>query len=67
VTDSMPIDERSYAAAARALFTPTAEDIAEAEAVVKATGRGVAVIDGRMVDAVHVTMAREILHRAADG
>lgn len=53
--------------AARTLFTPTAEEIAEAEAVVNAADRGVAVIDGRMVDAVHVTMAREILDRAADG
>jgi citrate lyase subunit beta/citryl-CoA lyase len=51
--------------AARAVFTPTADEIADAEAVVEAADRGVAVIDGRMVDAVHVTMAREVLRRAA--
>jgi citrate lyase subunit beta/citryl-CoA lyase len=53
--------------AARTAFTPTAAEIAEAEAVVRAADRGVTVIDGRMVDAVHVAMARETLRRAADG
>jgi citrate lyase subunit beta/citryl-CoA lyase len=53
--------------AARTAFTPTAEEIAEAEAVVQAADQGVAVIAGRMVDAVHVTMARETLRQAADG
>jgi citrate lyase subunit beta/citryl-CoA lyase len=56
----------SQVEAARSVFTPTAEEIAEAEAVLDAADAGVAVINGRMVDAVHVTMARETLHRATE-
>jgi citrate lyase subunit beta/citryl-CoA lyase len=47
--------------AARALFTPTEAELAEAKAVVAAADQGVTVINGRMVDAVHVTMARNLL------
>ena len=50
---------------AHEVFTPTAEEVAEAQAVLAAEARGVAVINGQMVDAAHVKMAREVLHRAA--
>ncbi|TDP98142.1 HpcH/HpaI aldolase/citrate lyase family protein [Labedaea rhizosphaerae] len=48
---------------AHEVFTPTAAEVAEAEAVVEAEAQGVAVINGRMVDAAHVKMAREVLRR----
>ncbi|WP_224392392.1 CoA ester lyase [Pseudonocardia sp. ICBG1293] len=46
------------------LFTPTAEEVAAAEEVLAAAAAGVAVVDGRMVDAVHIAMARQVLARA---
>lgn len=52
--------------AARAAFAPTAAEIAEAKTILEAAEGGVGMIDGRMVDAVHITMARETLQRAAD-
>jgi len=49
-------------------FTPSDAEIAHARAVLAALadvgGRGVAVVDGVMVDAVHATMARGVLARA---
>lgn len=48
---------------ARRVFSSTPEEIAHAEAVIAAAARGVAVVDDQMVDAVHVTMARDTLGR----
>ena len=55
------------------VFGPSDEDVARAEAVVKAyeetvaSGRGVATHDGRMIDAASLRMARSILlHRRSD-
>lgn len=50
--------------AAHAVFTPSAEEVAHARKVLTASSAGVAVIDGQMVDAVHVAMARSVLARA---
>ena len=51
-----------------AAFTPSAEDIAHARAIVDAFAArpdaGVLSIDGRMVDRPHLTQARRTLHRA---
>jgi citrate lyase subunit beta/citryl-CoA lyase len=52
--------------AAHAVFTPSAEEVAHAREVLAASGTGVAVIDGQMVDAVHVAMARGVLARAGE-
>jgi citrate lyase beta subunit len=52
------------------VFAPTAEEIARAEALIRAyevsvaAGQGAAVHDGRMIDAASVRMARSILGRA---
>lgn len=53
-------------AAARTVFTPTPEELADAEAIINAADQGVAVINGQMVDTVHVTMARETLRRGSE-
>ena len=45
------------------VFTPTAEEVAHAEAVLAAGDAGVAVVDGQMVDSVHVKMAQSVLAR----
>ncbi|MEM9431837.1 MAG: CoA ester lyase [Pseudomonadota bacterium] len=53
---------------ANRVFAPSADDIAEAEAVVaafRAAGGGVAVLDGRIVENLHVEMAHATLVRAA--
>jgi citrate lyase beta subunit len=55
---------------ANAIFAPTPEEIARAEAQVDAfeaataRGEGVAVLDGRIVENLHVAMARRLLARA---
>jgi citrate lyase subunit beta/citryl-CoA lyase len=46
-------------------FTPTAAELAHARAVVEASAQGVGMVDGAMVDDVHVRMARAVLARAA--
>lgn len=51
-------------AIAREVFTPSADEIAHAEAVVAAAGAGVGLVDGQMVDDVHVRMATALLARA---
>lgn len=53
-------------ALAAQVFTPSPGEIAHARAVVTAArdGGGVAVVDGEMVDDVHVRMARDVLARA---
>jgi citrate lyase subunit beta/citryl-CoA lyase len=45
-------------------FTPGPDEVARARAVIAAGERGVGVIDGHMVDDVHVRMARATLARA---
>lgn len=52
-----------------AVFAPTEDEIANAEAVVRAyedavaSGRGAATHDGRMIDAANIRMARTVLER----
>ena len=48
---------------AHEVFTPTAEEVAHAEAVLAAGDAGVGVVDGQMVDIVHVKMAQSVLAR----
>jgi citrate lyase subunit beta/citryl-CoA lyase len=56
-------------AAANAVFAPTADEVANAERVVaaydeaKAAGRGAVGLDGRMIDAANLRMARVVLER----
>lgn len=54
-------------AAAHEVFTPSAQEIAHARAVTAAAEAGVGMVDGQMVDAVHVAMARGVLARAGAG
>jgi citrate lyase subunit beta/citryl-CoA lyase len=49
---------------AHQVFTPTAEEVSHAEAVLAAGEAGVGVVDGQMVDSVHVKMAQSVLARA---
>lgn len=46
------------------VFTPTPDEVDHARRVIAAADGGVAVIDGQMVDDVHVRMARSVLARA---
>lgn len=48
-------------------FTPTEEELTHARAVLEATGSGVGVVAGQMVDDVHLRMAREVLARVEGG
>ena len=48
---------------AHEVFTPTAAEVRHARAVLGAADQGVAVVDGQMVDDVHVRMARAVLAR----
>ncbi|GAA1836330.1 CoA ester lyase [Pseudonocardia ailaonensis] len=50
--------------AAHAVFTPSAEELAHAREVLAAAEQGVGVVDGQMVDAAHLAMARGVLARA---
>ncbi|MBN9793373.1 CoA ester lyase [Pseudonocardia sp. TMWB2A] len=52
--------------AAHEVFTPSADELARARRVLDAAGGGVGVVDGGMVDAVHIAMARGVLARAGD-
>ena len=49
---------------AREVFTPSEAEIAHARAVVAAGASGVGVLDGEMVDDVHIRMAAALLSRA---
>jgi citrate lyase subunit beta/citryl-CoA lyase len=52
-------------ALAHGVFTPSEVEVAAALRVVEAaTTSGVAVVDGQMVDAVHLRLARQVLERA---
>jgi citrate lyase subunit beta/citryl-CoA lyase len=48
---------------AHQVFTPSPDEVAHARAVLAAGGAGVAVVDGHMIDDVHVRMARAVLSR----
>jgi len=52
-------------ALAHDVFTPTAAEVQHATRVIEAGDAGVGVVDGQMVDAVHVRFARQVLDRAA--
>ncbi len=47
-------------------FTPTPDELAHARTVLAAGEAGVGVLDGQMIDDVHVRMARAVLARAPD-
>jgi citrate lyase subunit beta / citryl-CoA lyase len=49
---------------ANAAFSPTDTEVAAARRVLEATAEGVAVLDGQMVDAVHIRMSRQVIERA---
>ena len=49
---------------AHELFCPSPEEVEQAREVVAAGEQGVGLLDGRMVDEVHVRMARRVLARA---
>ncbi|NMH91786.1 CoA ester lyase [Pseudonocardia bannensis] len=51
-------------ALAHRVFTPSAEEVAHARAVLAAATGGVGLLDGEMIDDVHVRMARAVLVRA---
>ena len=51
---------------AHAAFSPTDTEVAAARRVLEATADGVAVLDGQMVDAVHIRLARQVLERAGE-
>lgn len=51
-------------AIAHEVFTPNRDEIAHAEAVVRAFAGGTGSVDGKMVDAVHLRMAEAVLRRA---
>lgn len=52
---------------AHEVFTPTPEEVEHARAVLAAAEQGVGVVDGAMVDAVHLKMAQAVLARAGEG
>jgi len=54
-------------ALAQAVFTPGEAEVADARRILEAAAAGVGVVDGLMVDAVHVRMARQVLERAGLG
>jgi citrate lyase subunit beta/citryl-CoA lyase len=53
-------------ALAHQVFTPTPAELSHAREIVAAGQDGVAVLDGQMVDEVHVRMARAVLARAPE-
>jgi citrate lyase subunit beta/citryl-CoA lyase len=53
-------------ALAHQVFTPTPAELEHAREIVAAGQAGVAVVDGQMVDEVHVRMARAVLVRAPE-
>jgi citrate lyase subunit beta/citryl-CoA lyase len=48
-------------------FTPSEAELAAARRVLEAAESGVGVVDGQMVDAVHVRLARQLIERAGPG
>lgn len=55
----------SQVALAHEVFTPSASEIDTATRVIEAAATGVSVVDGEMVDEVHIRLARQVLDRAA--
>jgi citrate lyase subunit beta/citryl-CoA lyase len=53
-------------ALAHAVFTPSETEIVDARRVLEAAAKGVGVVDGLMVDAVHIRMAQQVLERAEE-
>ncbi len=51
---------------AHEVFTPTEEEVAHAREILAAGESGVGLVNGEMVDAVHLTMARTVLARAGE-
>jgi citrate lyase subunit beta / citryl-CoA lyase len=51
---------------AHQVFTPTPDEVAHARAVLAVGAAGVGVVDGEMVDDVHVRLAQAVLARAAE-
>lgn len=51
---------------AHEVFTPTADEVAHAREILAAGESGVGLVNGEMVDAVHLTMARTVLARAGE-
>jgi citrate lyase subunit beta/citryl-CoA lyase len=51
---------------AHEVFTPSESEVSHAREVLRAAESGVGLVDGQMVDAVHVTMARDVLARAGE-
>ena len=52
--------------AAHSAFTPTTDEVSRARDVVTAAEGGVGMVEGQMVDAVHVAMAKGVLARAEE-
>jgi citrate lyase subunit beta/citryl-CoA lyase len=53
-------------ALAHAVFTPSEAEVAEARRILEGAAAGVGVVDGLMVDAVHIRMAQQVLERAEE-
>ena len=51
----------------RAAFLPSADEVARAEAIIEQYASGVAVVDGRMIDAPVLALAQQLLARARKG
>ena len=70
--DGKTVIHPSHIATVNEIFAPTAEEIDEARRVVAALeeaareGRGAILLDGRLVDQVHLSHARKILSRVDD-
>lgn len=68
--DGRTIIHPSHIEIVNQIFTPTAEQIAQAQRVVEvleaahAAGRGVALLEGKMVDQLHLTAAKKLLDKA---
>jgi len=68
--DGKTIIHPSHIEIVNEVFAPTAEQIAEAQRVVEAMeaaqaeGRGAILLDGRMIDQVHLSAARKVLEKA---
>ncbi len=70
--DGKTLIHPSQVAPCNAVFSPSAEEVAHAHAVIAAyhaalaEGRGVATLDGQMVEVLHVAQAQRLLARAQD-
>ena len=68
--DGLTIIHPSHIETVNTVFAPTSGQIAEAERVIsaleaaRAEGRGVVLLDGKMIDQVHLSAAKKILEQA---